>query len=98
MQPFFAVRDGCTHLVAWVLVAAFSASVAAVSSVSTAVFPVLKKANTGTTFLALGLGFSARGDSVVTVGTLCAILRDWLSQLVLQCGKSRGHAGGGRRS
>ena len=38
----FAVRDGYTHLVAWVLVAAFSTSVAAVGSVSPAVFFMLK--------------------------------------------------------
>ena len=59
-----------------VLVAAFSASVVAVGSVSPAVFLVWKKANSGAPCLASGLGFSARGGSVVAVIALCATLRD----------------------
>ena len=70
------VRDGCTHLVVWVLVAAFSASVAAVSSVSPAVFLVRKKVYTGASFLVSGLGCSTRGDSVIVVSSLCVVLRD----------------------
>ena len=80
----FAVGNGCTHLVAWVLVAAFSVSVAAVGSVSPAVFFMLKEAGAGTTFLALGLGSNAHGGSlgpgaligVVTFVAMCAILRN----------------------
>ena len=68
--------DGCTHLVAWVLVAAFSASVAAVTAVSPTVFIVLKKADTRAWFLASGFGSSAGSGSVVTVGALGAILCD----------------------
>ena len=68
----------------WVLVAAFSASVTAVSSMSPAVFLVLKKKDTRTTFLASGLGSNARVGSsgpgalggVVAVVSLCAILCD----------------------
>ena len=80
----FTVRDGCTLLVTRVLFAAFSACVAAVSSVSPAVFCVWKKANTRTPFLAPGLGVSARGGSVVAVIAMFAPLRDELCKLVAE--------------
>ena len=91
----FAVRDGYTLLMARVGVAAFSACVAAVSSVSPAVFFVRKKANAGAPFLASRLGVSARGGSVVAVVLVCAILRDELCKLVVECGKFRCDVGGG---
>ena len=72
----FAVRDGYTLLVTRVIVTAFSARVAAVSSVNSAVFFVRKKVNARAPFLASGLGSSARSGSVVTVGALCTTLCD----------------------
>ena len=90
-----AVRDDGTLLVARVFVAAFSARVAAVGSMNPAVFFVRKKANAGATFLASRLRVSACGDSVVAVVAVCAILRDELCKLVVECGKLRCDVGGG---
>ena len=68
-----AVRDGGTHLVAWVLVTAFSAGVAAIGSVGPAVFFMLEEADARTAFLALGLG--SIGASVgVRAGLVVAIV------------------------
>ena len=77
-----AVRDGSTRLVARVAVAAFSAGVAAVSSVSPAIFFVRKKANDGSAFLVFRFGGSARGGSAIAIVALCAILCDELCNLV----------------
>ena len=90
-----AVRDGCTLLVVRVLVAAFSARVAAVSSVSPAVFFVRKKVNAGAAFLASRLGVSVRGGSVVVLVAVCATLRDELCKLVAECSKFKCDVGGG---
>lgn len=87
----FVVRDGCTRLVASVAVAAFSACVAAVSSVSPAVFSVRKEVNAGAAFLASRLGIRGSVVAVVVLGT---ILRDELCKLVAECGKFRGNVGG----
>ena len=98
------VRDGGTHLVAGILVAAFSASATAISSVSSAVFFMLKEANAGTTFLALGLVSIAHGCrlgpvavvGIVTGVAMCDSLCDELHKLVLEFGKFRCHSRGRR--
>ena len=100
-----AVRDGGTHLGARVLVAAFSASVAAISFMSPAVFFMLKEADAGTTLLALRLGsivgIGNRSGlvavvGIVTVVAMCASLCDELRTLVSEFGKFRRHSGGRR--
>ena len=97
MQLFFFVRDVCTLLVARVLVAAFSANVAAVSSVSPAVFLVRKKANAGAPFLASGLGFSVRGLRLVRCVPFCVIsCASWLRSAASSDATLVGGGGGAR--
>ena len=75
---------------------------AAVDSVSPAVFLMLKKADARTTSLVLRLGSIACGGrlgpvtlvGVVTAVALCAILRDELCKLASEFGKFRRYAGG----
>ena len=75
-----AVRGGGTHLVARVLVTAFSAGAVTICSISPAVFFMLDEADARTTFLALelgsiGVGVGARAGLVAkVVGTVVGVI------------------------